>query len=630
MSRPPEDRDTRPTPPEGTAPAGAAGGDAPPRSVLPLSDLVETRVSAACHPTPEPTAAAGAASGDAPARSVLPLSDLVETRVSATRPPTPEPGVEPLRATSPYEVASQRAPQAEAPSAEPPRVPSDPRAALLDAPTRAHAPDEATVAASVPDSTGLRRFDVLGAYQILQPLGGGGMAEVYLARATLGAGVEKLVALKTARPLYGPDSRLGALFLNEAKVSATLQHPNVVQVFDFGEAAGRPYLAMEYLHGRELHEVLARVNDGYPLPVDFLVRVLADVCDALEYVHTQRGLDGAPLNLVHRDVSPSNVLITERGEVKLMDFGVAAGQDDQSGLVVGKKAYMPPEQAQGEPPSPRWDVYALGAILGEFLSRSRFGPAPTGGPVEAVADLEEIARRATAEDPRKRYGSAAELGGELRRIALHLDRPDVGGTVRTLFGAALEEERGNVERLVQEGRRRAPRRFASSLPGPLRALSAWRRRVASTRWAMRLAASPRLARGLALGLSALIAVGAYEGVRSRRQEQAVTAELRAADERIAAGRLVGPGGDFALDRLLAARRRVGEDARISRRLLALAATFERLGDAAIQRGDHAEAAVHLQAALQADPGRTTAQEKLAAVETAVREQARQRRARGTQ
>ncbi len=504
------------------------------------------------------------------------------------------------------------------------RVASDPRAALLDAPTRATDPDEPQPVAAFPDSTGLRPYDVLGAYQILSTLGGGGMAEVYLARATLGAGVEKLVALKTARPAYGPDTRLGALFLNEARVSASLQHPNVVQVFDFGEAAGRPYLAMEYVHGRELHDVLARVNEGQPLPVDLLVQVLAEICEALEYVHTQRGLDGAPLNLVHRDVSPSNILITDRGQVKLMDFGVAAGQDDQTGMVVGKKAYMPPEQARGEPPSPRWDVYATGAILGEFLSRSRFGPAPTGGPVEVLADLEEVSRKATAEDPRHRYGTAAELGGELRRIGLCLDRPDLGGSIRALFGAELEEGRGRIERLVQEGRRRAPRARSGSLPGPLRALSAWRRKIVSTRWAMRLAASPRATWTVGLVLALAVGLAGLQLVRTRRLEQTLVSHLVTADARIETGRLVGPGGDFALDHLHAALTLEPEDPRVRARLETLATTFERLGELALQRGDHAEAAVHLQAALQAAPLRTSAQEKLTAVETAVREHSRKR------
>lgn len=510
------------------------------------------------------------------------------------------------------------------------RVADDPRAALLEAPTRVS--DEAeqlAAAAPASDSTGLRPFDTLGAYQILRRLGGGGMAEVYLARAKLGAGVEKLVAIKTARPAYGPDTPLGALFLNEAKVSASLQHPSVVQVFDFGEAAGRPYLAMEYLHGRELYDVLARVNEGLPLPVDFVVSVLAEVCDALEYLHTQRGLDGAPLNLVHRDVSPSNVLITDRGQVKLMDFGVAASQDDAGGLVVGKHAYMSPEQAEGAPPSPRWDVFAVGSILAEFLSRSRFGPTPTGGPVEALADLEEIARRAMAPDPRRRIGSASELGDELRRVALHLDRPDVGRTLRALFGPALEQERTAVEHLVQEGRRRAPDNSGRVLPRPLRTLVAWRRRIASTRWAMQLNARPALRRGLIAAAALLLVALTAWAWNVARREQAVAGALQLADLRILQGRLVGPGGDHALDHLRHAGSIAGGDPRVARRLEALAATFERLGDAAVARGDHAEAAVHLQAALEAAPGSASAKQKLAALEAAVRDQARERaRARG--
>ncbi|MDQ3264722.1 MAG: protein kinase [Myxococcota bacterium] len=591
----------------------------------------------ASDPDSRPTPARGLPVLPREAEPVSPLervtvavgTDLEKLR-REERAPTHAPGdaavaaaTDPAAGAGPADVRRTAAPVGEVEPSRT-RVASDPRAALLDAPTRATDPEEPVAAAAFPDSTGLRPYDVLGAYQILTTLGGGGMAEVYLALATLGAGVEKLVALKTARPAYGPDTRLGALFLNEARVSATLQHPNVVQVFDFGEAAGRPYMAMEYVHGRELHDVLSRVNEGQPLPVDLLVAVLAEVCEALEYVHTQRGLDGAPLNLVHRDVSPSNILITDRGQVKLMDFGVAAGQDDQTGMVVGKKAYMPPEQARGEPPSPRWDVYATGAILGEFLSRSRFGPTPTGGPVEVLADLEEVSRKATAEDPRHRYGTASELGGELRRVGLCLDRPDLGGSIRALFGAELEEGRARIERLVQEGRRRAPRARSGSLPGPLRALSAWRRKIASTRWAMRLAASPRATWTLGWVLVVLVGLAGLQLLRTRRLEQSLVAHLVTADARIDTGRLVGPGGDFALDHLNAALALEPADPRVRSRLEALATTFERLGELALQRGDHAEAAVHLQAALQAAPQRTSAQEKLTAVETAVREHSRKR------
>jgi len=175
---------------------------------------------------------------------------------------------------------------------------------------------------SEPWSGGLQPFDLLGRYQLLRRLGHGGMGEVFLARCASGQGVEKLVALKVVLPEYGLGTPLGALCLNEARISMTLQHPNVIQVFDFGEAAGRPFLAMEHIHGRNLDHVVRRLRERAAHSVlSFAVAVGIELCRALEYVHEKRGLDGRPLNLVHRDLSPRNVLLSYRGEVKVWTSG---------------------------------------------------------------------------------------------------------------------------------------------------------------------------------------------------------------------------------------------------------------------------------------------------------------------
>ncbi|RKG55501.1 serine/threonine protein kinase [Corallococcus sp. AB011P] len=172
---------------------------------------------------------------------------------------------------------------------------------------------------------GLRPFDAFGPYQLLQRLGTGGMAEVILSRRTMAEGVDKLVALKLVFQEYARHPRLSELFLTEARLSATLQHPNVIQVFDVGSAAGRPFMAMEYVHGRNGADLVQALRQrGRPPPVALAVTIAIELGKALEYLHGQRDLGGRPLHLVHRDVSPGNLLVGLHGEVKLVDMGVAS------------------------------------------------------------------------------------------------------------------------------------------------------------------------------------------------------------------------------------------------------------------------------------------------------------------
>jgi serine/threonine-protein kinase len=319
-------------------------------------------------------------------------------------------------------------------------------------------------------SGGLRALDVLGGYQLLRRLGAGGMAEVFLARRRMREGVDKLVALKLVRPTPAHQSALSQLFLTEARVSATLQHPNVIQVFDVGRAAGRPFMAMEYVHGRNGAELLQRLRTlGALPPVALAVSVAIELCRALEYLHGLRDLDGRPLRLVHRDVSPGNLLVGQYGEVKLVDMGVAAASiaTGSRAMVVGKRAYMSPEQARGERPRPAWDVYGLGLVLYELLTLERaFG---AGVAPEACRQLERppsalhpgvppaldaLVRQATEADPAWRVPDAATLRQRLERVRAELPPFELGRTMRELFGPELEESRRELESLVRTARRR--------------------------------------------------------------------------------------------------------------------------------------------------------------------------------
>lgn len=368
----------------------------------------------------------------------------------------------------------------------------------------------------VPKGT-LERFEVIGGYQVLKRLAAGGMADVYLARALRGGRDETAVALKTALPRYGPGTPSGSLFLSEARISATLQHPGLVQVFDYGEAEGRPYLAMEYVPGRDLSLVLQRLRElGRPAPPEVAVAVAIEVARALEYVHAKRTPDGRHIHLVHRDVSPGNVVLTRTG-AKLIDFGVASADDapESRRLFVGKLAYLTGPQARGEPPSPDWDLYALGVVLYElltlrrpyrvasaedlFLGRivdRRIGPSEVSPRVPPELDV--LAFVATEQDPAVRFRTAAELRASLEAVAARLPPPDLGAFLEALFGDALQTEQTELEALQAEGRLRETHRRVGL----------------ASRWMRRLRArsgshlQPRMVRLAAAGAALLLGAAA--------------------------------------------------------------------------------------------------------------------------
>ncbi|MBI3183923.1 MAG: protein kinase [Myxococcales bacterium] len=526
-------------------------------------------------------------------------------------------------------VFATPAPSAPAPSPTP--RPDALPTRVQDAPAGPAAPEEW--------SGGLRQFDVLRSYQLLKRLGGGGMAEVFLARSTLGEGVEKLVALKTTLPQFGPDTPFGALFLNEARISVTLQHPNVVQVFDYGEAAGRPFLAMEFVPGRNLGNVLRRMQErGLEPRLDLAVAVGIEVCKALEYVHEKKDLDGKPLSLVHRDVSPGNVIFSERGEVKVVDFGVAAASTGTRAaeMLVGKYAYMAPEQAKGSVPAPNWDIYGLGAVLHEMstlrplfagdtskeaiLERRKERHLPPSSVNAAVpAALDRAVLTATDPDSSRRYASARELRQALDAVQGRVGRCDCGAVMGELFGDELIHDQMQIEALMVRARRHSPRAPLDSGTTVLRPLRRLRRRLASTRFAMELARRPRLVWAVAALLVLALGGGGFLGVRSYRREAAFASRIALADERIASGRLVGAGGDEALDHLLEARKARPDDPRALERVRSLADKFEELGQLALSREDRAEAAVHFEASLKADPGRAKPAQRLEEIEKWIRE-----------
>ncbi|MEN9799174.1 MAG: hypothetical protein RL653_2870, partial [Pseudomonadota bacterium] len=245
------------------------------------------------------------------------------------------------------------------------------------------------------------------------------------------SGFEKVLVIKRILPSLGEDEDFVEMFFDEARIAARLNHPNLVQIFDVGEVEGVPYLAMEYLAGEDLRRVeKAARKAGTPLPLGLMVRIIADAAAGLAYAHGVRDAQGQPMGLVHRDVSPQNILVGFDGAVKLIDFGVAkaAGRSQRtaSGILKGKYAYMSPEQADGRPLDGRSDLFALGIILWEVVTGRRLFkgendletlrlvkdclvPPPSRFNAEVTPHLEGIILRCLAEKPEDRFPDAAQL-----------------------------------------------------------------------------------------------------------------------------------------------------------------------------------------------------------------------------
>jgi eukaryotic-like serine/threonine-protein kinase len=278
----------------------------------------------------------------------------------------------------------------------------------------------------------------LGRYTLLRSLGAGGMAELFLARAVGIEGFAKLVALKRILSHKASNERFVRMLLNEARLVAGLDHPNIAQVYDIGLDQGEYFFAMEYVHGQDLARVLRRAP-AHKLHLENALHVAIGVCAGLHCAHMARDPTGRPLDIVHRDVSPSNVLVSYQGAVKLVDFGVAKAttlvSETREGVIKGKYGYMSPEQCLGDALDRRSDVFAVGILLwemtvgrrlyafkGELASLQRIvyrdAPRPSLHDPAYPPELEHIVMRALARDPKQRYQSAEQLQIDLEQFAL--------------------------------------------------------------------------------------------------------------------------------------------------------------------------------------------------------------------
>jgi serine/threonine protein kinase len=263
-----------------------------------------------------------------------------------------------------------------------------------------------------------------GRYALFDFIGKGGMAEIYLARAQTELGASRLCVVKQILPELAEHSQFAEMLIYEAKLAARLSHANVVQVFDLGRADERLFIAMDYVEGFDLNELLKRcTKQKVPLPLEFALLIVGEALKGLGYAHRRLDDEGKPLGIVHRDMSPSNILVSFEGEVKLCDFGIARATElvepagvESDDAIKGKAGYMSPEHARGEKIDARADVFAIGIVLWELLAGRRLYKRD-----DDLSLLEQARRAEIPELPRRGLTNEDQLHAVVKR-ALSVDR----------------------------------------------------------------------------------------------------------------------------------------------------------------------------------------------------------------
>lgn len=338
---------------------------------------------------------------------------------------------------------------------------------------------------------GVKTQALLGRYELLARLATGGMGEIFLSRLEGAAGFEKLYVVKRILPHLADDVRFRQMLISEAQIAAKMSHANICQVYELGEIQGQLFIAMEYLEGVTMLPLLRRASKAQtPLDFGFVAGVIQQVCDALHYAHELKDRNGESLGLIHRDVTPSNVFVTESGVVKILDFGIAKAKGASSsktedGAVKGKYAYMAPEQLRGGQLDRRADVFAVGVVLYEMLALRRLFQRKTDYLTfravmeQPIADirryrpdipdaLASVVACALDRDPTKRYQTARQLAtAVLDAVSSVKIRPwtqgEISDLVRANFGADLAKRSQQVADAVNRRSGPAPQRASMPL-----------------------------------------------------------------------------------------------------------------------------------------------------------------------
>jgi serine/threonine protein kinase len=308
---------------------------------------------------------------------------------------------------------------------------------------------------------------IFGEYKIIKKIATGGMAEVFLAKRVGMKGFEKLLAIKRILPQFAENEEFIAMFIDEAKLAAKLTHRNIVQIYDFGNQQDFYYIAMEYIFGKDLRSILKKSKDrGERLPLAQCAYIITEAAKGLEYAHTLRDHFGKSLQIIHRDISPQNILISYEGEVTLADFGIAKAAskstETRAGVLKGKLLYMSPEQAWGKPIDRRSDLYSLGVVFYEMVTNRKIFDAdsefsmlekvrnaevefPPDVFVNFPQELLQIIRKALEKSPENRYRSAHEMRIDLENYLLttqeRLSEKAIADYLKKLFKEEIEEEK---------------------------------------------------------------------------------------------------------------------------------------------------------------------------------------------
>ena len=296
-------------------------------------------------------------------------------------------------------------------------------------------------------------------YRVTEKVDAGGMAEIFKGFAVSLDGIQKLVAIKRVRPHLASNKKFIKMFIDEARLSMRLSHANITQVFDVGRAQGTYFLVMDFVDGGNLRKIMqVAAEKGYKIPISITVSVIIEVCKALAHAHAVKDENGLPLSIVHRDVSPPNIMISHQGEVKITDFGLAKAvshlDTTDPGVVKGKFSYLSPEACEGHSVDARADIFSLGVVLHELLTGRRLFmgkndletvelvrkcdvPPPSIFNPEVGPELDEIVLRTLSRDRKARYQSARDLGdslaGYLFEKNLKVTTFDIAQMMRFLF-----------------------------------------------------------------------------------------------------------------------------------------------------------------------------------------------------
>jgi eukaryotic-like serine/threonine-protein kinase len=314
-----------------------------------------------------------------------------------------------------------------------------------------------------------------GKYLLVGELAVGGMAEIFLGVHRGLEGFQKAVVIKRVLPAYSTNPNFVQMFVDEARLAARLEHPNIIRTYEFGEVDGQYFTVMEYLPGEDLAKTLDKLAFAHQqMPFHFAAGIVASVCAGLHFAHQLTDTTDRPLGLVHRDVNPANIIVTYTGEVKLIDFGIAktTSSETQTGTMKGKVAYMSPEQLLARGVDQRSDVWAAGVVLWELLTgRPLFLRDNEGATLYAImnepihppsrfraripGDLEDVVMRALSRTPADRYDSAEEMGIALEACLAALDKFDARVAARTLedlFGPDRAEAKRAIAQTRSLGR----------------------------------------------------------------------------------------------------------------------------------------------------------------------------------